>query len=71
MATTEMVLAEDIGAVFITELIVIISQMDNMKPNKETKPKSLEVKLSKVYKSTELNEIKLKTYLATVKSTKS
>jgi hypothetical protein len=45
--------------------------MDNMKPNKETKPKSLEVKLSKVYKSTELNEIKLKTYLETVKPSKS
>ena len=43
-----------------------------MKDNKkETKPKSLEVKLSKTYKSTELNELKLKSYLETIKSEKS
>ena len=36
-----------------------------------TKDKSMDIKLSKVYKSTELNEIKLKTYIATVKPSKS
>jgi hypothetical protein len=36
-----------------------------------TKDKSIDIKLSKVYKSTELNEIKLKTYIATVKPSKS
>ena len=38
---------------------------------KSPKTKSIDIKLSKVYKSTELNEVKLKSYLETVKSTKS
>ena len=38
---------------------------------KSPKNKSMDIKLSKVYKSTELNEIKLKTYIATVKPSKS
>ena len=40
---------------------------------KDNKPKdkSMDIKLSKIYKSTELNEIKLKTYIATVKPSKS
>jgi hypothetical protein len=38
---------------------------------KSPKVKSMDIKLSKVYKSTELNEIKLKNYIATVKSSKS
>jgi hypothetical protein len=46
--------------------------MGNMKDNnKNTKPNSLGVKLSKAYKSTELNELKLKAYLAAVKPSKS
>ena len=38
--------------------------------DKSAKDKSVDIKLSKVYKSTELNEIKLKTYIATVKPSK-
>ena len=41
------------------------------KKDKSPKDKSMDIKLSKVYKSTELNEIKLKTYIATVKPSKS
>ena len=41
------------------------------KKDKSAKDKSMDIKLSKVYKSTELNEIKLKTYIATVKPSKS
>ena len=41
------------------------------KKDNSTKDKSMDIKLSKVYKSTELNEIKLKTYIATVKPPKS
>jgi len=37
---------------------------------KSPKDKSIDIKLSKIYKSTELNEIKLKSYLETVKPTK-
>ena len=41
------------------------------KKDKSTKDKSMDIKLSKVYKSTEVNEVKLKTYIATVKPSKS
>jgi hypothetical protein len=41
------------------------------KKDKPAKDKSMDIKLSKVYKSTEVNEVKLKTYIATVKSSKS
>ena len=41
------------------------------KKDKSEKDKSVDIKLSKVYKSTEVNEVKLKTYIATVKPSKS
>ena len=60
------------GADFIMDFHVTIFLVVNMK-EKDNKPKdkSMDIKLSKVYKSTELNEIKLKTYIATVKPSKS
>ena len=60
------------GADFIMDQIATTYLELNMKKkDNSTKDKSMDIKLSKVYKSTELNEIKLKTYIATVKPYKS
>ena len=60
------------GADFIMDQIATTYLELNMKKkDNSTKDKSMDIKLSKIYKSTELNEIKLKTYIATVKPSKS